>query len=261
MNNKRSFLLKSGRINLLGVLCLLPLLQGCNYLQAPEPEMPPAKPKPPAEWVFDPKDGNVSGQPLTGTGGALPEAYVITADGVFSGDIVAIRSKKGNTLGATADTVHLAGIITPRRGEKGFEDARRATLGWVAGKDLAVEQDKTFPTDVEGRRLVAIKFKADENGPNKGNDLVLNRMLVRNGYALVDLYSPTSFDTREWLKDEAFARRFKRGLWQQPDVFRVLQQRLPLPASSVTKVNVKVTAGGTAPAAAAAAAPTPAPEG
>lgn len=36
--------------------------------------------------------------------------------------------------------------------------------------------------------------------------LSLNRMLVRAGWAVVDLYSPTSFDQKAWLFDETYAR-------------------------------------------------------
>lgn len=249
MNIERHPFAFAGGLKLLAALLLVPALQGCMFLVAPEPDAPPAKPKKPPEWIFDPADGPVDGNVLNtpdGTG-ATPHYFVVGADGVYAGDIVAIRSKKTSpagvvALGPTADTVHLAGIITPRRGEQGFEDSRQATLGWLRGKDLTVVQDKVFPTDTEGRRLVAIKFKASPEGDYKDQDFILNRMMVRNGYALVDLYSPTSFDTREWLKDEAFARRFERGLWKQPQVFRVLQQRVPLPKTGKNKGNVQVNA-------------------
>lgn len=221
---------------------LAPLIGGC--LKAP-PTAPVPTPVPsPTPPYFDPRAGQTVGKPLNVPNDPVsPDAFRIT--GALSGDRISIQSidtvQAGNppkpvvTLG-TPDTVRLAGIVAPTR-EPGLQAARNAITNWTAGKDVDVSTDLKFPTDIEGVRIVQVIFKGGK-GPFLDQPLSLNRMLVRSGNAVVDLYSPTSFDTMQWLSDEAYARRHKLGFWK----FGVaIQQRVPIKLGPITGSKSTVT--------------------
>ncbi|PQV64510.1 Endonuclease YncB, thermonuclease family [Abditibacterium utsteinense] len=210
---------------------LLPLAGGCIFLHAPAPEPTPTPASTPKAPFFDPTAGQSRGTALNKAGDLiLPDAFRIA--GAQSGDRVAIQSvdtvQTGNpprtvtTLG-TADTVRLAGIVAPTV-EPGLQGARNAISNWTAGQNVDVDVDSRYPTDLDGVRIVHVFFKG-RKGPYKDQILSLNRMLVRSGNAVVDLYSPTSFDTSQWLIDEAYAKRHKLGFWK----FGIaIQQRVPV---------------------------------
>jgi hypothetical protein len=68
-------------------------------------------------------------------------------------------------------------------------------------------------------------------------------MLIRSGYAVVDLTQPTIFDTQGWLNDEQYARERHLGLW---GMGILLNHRLPPPplktdASSTAPKQVRTT--------------------
>lgn len=128
----------------------------------------------------------------------------------------------------TPDPVRLAGIVAPTT-EPALGLARKTISDWTAGRDVDVEQDGKYPTDLRGVRVVQVFYKG-RKGPYEGQVLSLNRMLVRSGNAVVDLYSPTAFDTSQWLLDEAYARRHRLGFWA---FGTAIQQRIPLPLTVV----------------------------
>lgn len=119
----------------------------------------------------------------------------------------------------------------------------------LGARDLDVFQDPRYPIDSDSRRTVqafftsveGIKVKpttapgsAPSNAPAQvlvkpNTALSLNRMMIRSGWAVVDLYSSTSFDQPTWLLDEAYARQRKLGMWglQLNGKRFVLQQRPP----------------------------------
>ena len=180
---------------------------------APPVPKPTAKPKPGATLRPRP-----TSQPAISTGAVTDP---LTGERIF--------------LGApdTSNPVRLAGIIAPRAGQTGYGEAIQTMQNWTAGQNLDVDIDTKFPTNAAGQRLVHVFFKGrkglDKNGkplPNEGKTLSLNRLMVRSGYAIVDLYSPTSFDQKEWLYDETYARSRNAGLWPT-GVFQTLQQRTP----------------------------------
>ena len=237
-------------------MLLVPGVSGCMFLSAPPTDPVPAPIKEPTGWVFDPADGTTAGTALNKLGDpVLPDGFTIPADKVESADMVSILSRDNGKDGPVADPVHLAGIIAPKKGQPGWLEANAAIINWMSGKVVDVESDPVYPTDLDGRRMVAIKFKGAVGGPHEKDLMLLNRMLVRAGYAIVDLYSPTSFDSKTWLSDEAYARRLNLGLWKQPDTFTILQQRVPANAALESKNKLKVIVGsGPAPAAKAPAA-------
>lgn len=242
------------------------LSSGCIFLKELPRETPPPTPTPPPEKVFDPADGQsrglklndssqpafdpsavalpptpVPGQPFpTPTPPPPPHAFRIAR--VVSGDTVilqSLRKVKGegeaivNALGAPENSTpsRLAGIIAPKPPSPGAQNSINTLFQWAAGQDLDVDLDPKYPSNTDGQKLVHIFFKGRPNrdgseGPYTGKTLSLNRMMVRSGYAIVDLYSPTSFDRQVWLLDEAYARENRLGLWKT-NIFPLLQQRLP----------------------------------
>lgn len=208
----------------------LPFGGGCIFLDAPEPEPTPTPVPTPFGDQFDPKAGQPQGSPLNKPGDAvLPDSFRIAL--ALSGDTVILQSVKKRpdgtiVLGApdTNNPVKLAGIVAPPSGQTGFQESIKTLQSWTAGQDLDVHLDPRYPTNIEGRRMVHIFFKGRPGGKLEGETLSLNRMMIRSGYAIVDLYSPTSFDTKEWLFDETYARLKRLGLWPT-NVFAVLQQR------------------------------------
>ena len=220
-------------------------------LKAPEPAPTPTPVPSPTPPFFEPTAGQSRGTALNKAGDpVLPNAFRIVTP--TTGDTVAIQSidtvqagkppKDVVTLGAP-DTVKLAGIVAPTI-DPGLQGARTAISSWTAGQDLDVDLDPKFPTDLDGNRIVHVFFKAralDSKGkPARfaGQTLSLNRMLVRSGWAVVDLYSPTSFDTSQWIYDEAYARRNKLGFWRYG---QVIQQRVPVKLKTGTGARSTVT--------------------
>lgn len=122
-------------------------------------------------------------------------------------------------------TISVAPSATPRPGAVGA-----TPVAYIASQNLDVYEDPRYPIDSENRRLVQVFFKSVNGSKDipKGTSLSLNRLMVRSGWAVVDLYSPTSFDQQTWLLDEAYARERKLGLWGYGIA---LQQRPPAIAS------------------------------
>ncbi len=217
------------------LLAVAPLLvsgaSGCAFLKAPEPDPTPTPVATPRAPFFDPTAGQTRGKALNKAADPVfPDAFRIA--GATAGDQVTIQSvdtvQTGNppkpvlTLGAP-DRVRLAGIVAPTT-DPALSLAKKTIADWTAGRDMDVDLDAKYPTDLNGVRVVHVFYKG-RKGPYEGQVLSLNRMLVRSGNAVVDLYSPTSFDTSQWLLDEAYARRHKLGFWK----FGIaIQQRIPI---------------------------------
>lgn len=135
----------------------------------------------------------------------------------------------GQVLGPKADPVSLAGIVLPTN--EPFRTAALNTLQtWMTSGDLDVEQDKIYPFDLRGRARVQVFFKG-RTEKTKTTRYNLNRLMVRSGFAVVDLYSPTTLDTQLWLADEQVARGLATGstpsgLWK--DANFSIAQRAPV---------------------------------
>lgn len=254
---------------LFGAPLLLPAASGCSLLLSAPPVDPIATPAPtPKAPFFDPVAGATqgTGKKLNVPGDlVLADAFRIA--GALGGDRVTIQSVDTVTSGnppkptlvlGVPDRVRLAGIVAPTT-EPALSLARKTISDWTAGRDVDVEQDAKYPTDLNGVRVVHIFYKGREKGakgepgPFAGQILSLNRMLVRSGNAVVDLYSPTAFDTSQWLLDEAYARRHRLGFWK----FGIaVQQRIPVTATpkntgtgARSRVSIQPTTLGEAPAA------------
>ena len=270
MKLSRSFSRSAPVLALLFAPALVSVLGGCIFIKQPAPEPTPTPVATPSPDIpqFDPAEGSPKGTALNnqadGTANpALPDSF--RAALIVSGQELVLQSVK--TLPATttsktpqvilgaADTlnpVRLAGIVVPTGNQTGAQETIAVIQTWIAGQDLDVDIDPVFPTDTDNKRRVQVFFKA-RNEPYKDQRMSLNRMLVRSGYAIVDMYSPTSFDQNQWLFDETFARQNNLGLWKT-NTFRQLQQRVKLPSKG-TGAKSNVTFATPAPALAAPGAP------
>ena len=241
---------------LLAAPVLVSVLGGCIFIKQPEPMPTPTPVATPSPDIaqFDPSEGSPKGTPLNNQAGgtantALPDSF--RAAFIASGQELVLQPVKTRpaagkkpaqvVLGAadTNNPVRLAGILVPTGSQTGAQETIAVIQTWIAGQDLDVDIDPVFPTDTDNKRRVQIFFKARQE-PYAGQRMSLNRMLVRSGYAIVDLYSPTSFDQNQWLYDETFARENNLGLWKT-DTFRRLQQRVKTVSKGTgAKSNVRV---------------------
>ena len=199
-------------------------------LKAPEPDPIPKKPVPPKTDIFKAEEFITHGVALPGTFQAFPEAGA--ADLVRIQSVVPRLDKDKKPILDSAgrpvvtvgvpEVVRLAGVLVAPAGARGAQGAYNAVAGWVKGKtDLVVEQDPVYPTDPAGRRNVQIYFKGTSEA-TKDTTFNLNRMLVRSGFAVVDLYQASSIKPEAWLNDEQYARLRKDangkpaplGLWK-----------------------------------------------
>lgn len=207
-----------------------------QMLNVPTPPPTPAPVPTPKPDFFDPADyiGFVAADGITPMPGVkLPPGQHRVA-GVASAELLTVRSasldKKGRPVfGATLQQVHLGGIISQSPGKPGWQKSVQAVQNWTMlnpkSKTVEVEVDPRFPYDLSGRYMVQIFFTG-RPGPYEGKRLSLNRMLVRSGWAVVDLHSATAIDLQAWLNDERYARTKKLGLW---GMGIALQQRDPVP--------------------------------
>ena len=219
----------------LGALVLVLGSSGCQDLQtqalAPTPTPVPT----PVPDVFDPTEGVVKMSPLnlaSDPAKKLPDAFRVVR--VDSGELLALQAVKKVTsgtppveriIGGTTNVMRLGGIITPLPGQPGFAETVKKVQDWTFNQDVDVEQEPRFGQDfnANSRRVVQVYY-TQRGGAQNGQKMLLNRMLVRLGYAVVDLNAPTSFPTKAWLNDEAFAREKKYGLW---GLGITLAQRVP----------------------------------
>ena len=218
------------------------LLSGCGLLVAPDPEPKMKDPEPPKPGVFIATDYNTKGIPLNGANDAtLPEYFEVAR--VDTGDLLWPRGveikmvgtppKEQKSYGAP-DIVRLAGISVPQPGQPGAQDSINTLRRWTTNRKLTIEQDGKYPVDLQGRRRVQIFFPGGKGGTQSLN---LNRMMVRSGFAVVDVFEPTIFDVKGWLNDEEYARTNRLGLWK---LGIVIDQRQP-PPSKITTTTTTTT--------------------
>jgi endonuclease YncB( thermonuclease family) len=162
----------------------------------------------------------------------MPDKFRVTR--VDTGELLWIQGVDTVQLGTPpkeekvygkADIARLAGIVTPAPGKPGFAETIKTVQNWTLGQEVDVEQDPRFPVDLSSRRMIQIYFNGRIDR-TKGIRFNLNRMMVRSGYAVVDLNAPTTIDVKPWLNDEQYARDKRLGLWGKGII---LGQRKPLP--------------------------------
>jgi len=123
---------------------------------------------------------------------------------VLEGPYVVTYVVDGDTLDLdNGDRIRFSGINTPETGECYYQEAKDALKSLVLNQEVYVEKDKSDEGKY-GRKLRYIYVE----------DLLVNKMLVRDGYARV--FDKYSYDTKRYdeLKEvEAKAINEKLGLW------------------------------------------------
>jgi len=169
------------------------------------------------------------GQPIVvGAPGATAAPGIAAAPGATSGRAATAKTATPTPTTGALGTATIS--VVPAAGATATATlAPGATPAPVYGpsQSLDVYEDPKYPIDTQNRRLVQVFFKSGKATKTvpAGTSLSLNRMLIRSGWAVVDLYSPTSFDQQSWLLDESYARKLKLGLWKYG---ATLQQRPPV---------------------------------
>lgn len=209
------------------------LISGCNLISPPDPEPEPQPVSMPKPGAFNASDYTNHGVELNSSSDKNLPTY-FDAESVDAADLLRVRSIHEITVNnqpqasvGSSETVRIAGIVTPQQGQPGWHEAVQTIQNWTLGQKLTIEQDPKYPLDSQRRRRVQVFFTGRDGGELAGQTLNLNRMLVRSGYAVVDLTQPTIFDTKGWLNDEQYARERHLGLW---GMGILLDHRLPPPA-------------------------------
>ncbi len=236
------------------VVPALPIFGGCMFIKAPEPDPTPTKAPEvhvnPDIYKPAPIDpANV--RPLTDSSTAepnlIPDYYELVPGSVETGDMMSLQAwrlptdPKGAPYKLPLDKpvkVKLGGVLCPLKGEKGWAESKAVTENWLAGRRLQVDEDKKYPVTIDDHNVVQIRFQSEVKTKDKSGAVTktteerpYNQLLVRAGYAFVDLVSPTSFDYKTWIIDEEYARGIRTELapWQK---------QTPVPAGAPTPTAV-----------------------
>lgn len=118
---------------------------------------------------------------------------------VTDGDTIKVLDPGGQEV-----KIRLYGVDTPEKKQAFGHAAREFTAGLVAGKMVEVEP---VDTDRYGRVV----------GIVHGNGFIVNRELVKSGFAWVYPQYCRRAECREWVTLEGEARRQRAGLWAEPD--------------------------------------------
>ncbi len=220
---------------------------GCGQITGPAPDPEPTKVPMPKPDYFDPKDFVTAGTPLNAADDASKPNY-FQLDQVLSGTTLKLIGVSKGVLG-TSNIYHLEGIVTPEKGQQGYDQTIKTIQDWTVGQHLDVELDTKYPFDNDNEKQVQVYFFG--SGTDKPR-LLLNRMLVRSGYAVCDLDQATSANVEGWLNDEQFARQHvpPLGLWST-GIFTTIAHRQPPPTA--TPIGGANAASGNGPGANGAA--------
>jgi endonuclease YncB( thermonuclease family) len=118
---------------------------------------------------------------------------------VPDGDSLVVADRDGREY-----RVRLYGLDAPEGGQPHGAEAARFLAAAVAGREVVL---KTLDRDVYGRLVALVCLEDGEP---------VNRRLVSAGLAWVYTAYCHIPECAQWRKDEARARRDRRGLWQAP---------------------------------------------
>ncbi len=214
---------------------LVPGLSGCgDILKVPDPDPIPTPATKPTKPVFNATDYITAGNKRAG---------VFRVQNIVSGDTLAIQSvaidaKTGKaTPNSVVQTVRLAGIVSPQAGQPGWQGAVKAIQNWTVlnprTQTVEVEDDTRFPFDEDRNANVQVYFTGTTEA-TASTRFNLNRMLVRSGWALVDLHTPTAINLQQWLNDQEYAKRARLGLWGNQSTLDWVYRALLVPRPRVT---------------------------
>lgn len=136
---------------------------------------------------------------------------------VLDGDTMRVdigKEQRANSKEEKTERVRLLGLDAPEEGECYAKEAGEYLRSLVGDKDVRLEKDVSG-ADQYGRLL---RYVFIPSGDEKENDVFVNEMLVREGYAVYDAHPP-DHRYREFLASAGEeARKEKRGLWGVCDV-------------------------------------------
>ncbi len=117
--------------------------------------------------------------------------------------------KADKLVTTSTERVRLLGLNAPEEGECYAKEAGEYLKSLVGEKEVRLEKDVSG-ADQYGRLL---RYVFIPSGDEKENDLFVNEMLVREGYAVYDAHPPDN-RYREFLASAGEeARNAKRGIW------------------------------------------------
>jgi len=140
---------------------------------------------------------------------AIAAILIVLPSLAFAWQGKVLRVKDGDTIvvrkGSANVDVRLYGIDTPESSQWYGQNAKTFLANQISGKTVSVNK---IDKDRYGR-VVGLVF---------AGNLIINRHLVKNGYAWVyDKYCDKHFCS-EWSRLEAQARKDQKGLWKKEDV-------------------------------------------
>lgn len=158
----------------------------------------------------------------------IPEAITsVTREGLATGkfvDAFVVKVTDGDTLEATyqgeTHKVRLLCVDTPESVKQGVavqeyaKSASEYTKSVALNKSVKLVFDKGL-RDRYGRLLAYVIIKGINSAG--GEDLFLNGMLVRNGYARVEIVSPNSALKTYFYELQTIAIADRMGMWGLPD--------------------------------------------
>ncbi len=135
--------------------------------------------------------------------GSPAVGYEATVVRVIDGDTILLSNgEKVRYIGINTPEIH-----HPTRGKESYgEEAKEANRRLVEGKTVRLEFD-VQQRDKYGRLLAYVHLDGQ----------MVNRTLVREGYAEVATYPPNVRHQVEFVKLQREAREQQRGLWQEPE--------------------------------------------
>jgi micrococcal nuclease len=150
-------------------------------------------------------------QPAFGQG---PQVHTVEAKvvDVVDGDTIKIR------LNGREQSLRYIGIDAPERGESGAEQATAANVELVGGRIVTLERD-TSQTDHFGRLLRYVWIQ------RAGEWVLVNRALVRQGWARAEAYPPDTEYQSLLEKAQADAKAADDGIWARGKIRTLVPPR------------------------------------
>jgi len=113
--------------------------------------------------------------------------------------------------------VRLIGINAPEEDACYYNEAKQALTDLILNKKIRLEKDISG-LDKFGRllRYIIIPSQSED-----GDDILVNEYLVRNGYALTEVYPPDTHYRKLFYNAQDDAQENNRGLWAECDVTKL----------------------------------------
>ncbi|MBS3151757.1 thermonuclease family protein [Candidatus Woesearchaeota archaeon] len=126
----------------------------------------------------------------------------------LEGPFLAVKVVDGDTLDLNdGSRIRMSGINTPETGECYYKEAKEKLAGLVLNKEVHLERDRS-DKDKYGRLLRYIYLN------ESGNEILVNAVLVKGGYARVyDKYKSDTKRYGELKKVEEKAVENRLGVW------------------------------------------------